>query len=718
MTSRKKAAIPVNGSADPLGQLDIPLPDLDEEQFYDLDMPGKLRDELLGAKGWESSLATFAVTMRLAVAMTDAQGRLLGQCHNPQPVWRLATAARMQADGECPFCLAPPGVCSAARDALSTGEPVIVEDQAGLAHVAVPLSLRGERLGSLIAGQVFTRYPEPLLLERAARDGGISRQRLWQEAIQQVPVTRTTLQLYGNLLSSLGQAILGERNAAILQRKLARTSQRYRLFIDGVKDYALYTVDRTGCVTSWNSGAERIFGHTEAEMLGQDSERLILMGTENVQRQSREEDIAKAERTGWAAYEGWLVRKDGTRFLGAGTLAAIGRGNTREYGRLVRDVTELRRSERDLQEAHKLEGIAVLASGIAHDFNNLLTGILGSLSSVKTSLPANDPAYRMVEIAEQSSVRAAELIAQLLAYAGKGTFVIERFDLSVLISEMLPLLAATIPKTVKLDLALTPGLPWMEGDASQIRQIVMNLIINGGEAIGVTVGGVQVSTGVSDTGTEIFMQVKDSGSGMSETTKAKIFEPFFSTKFIGRGLGLAAVSGIIRGHQGKIRVDSISGMGTTFTVTFPAVPAEVLKLVAPQLTGVPLGVGSILIVDDEPSLREMARLILKNAGYSVLLAKDGWEAVEIFRKDIQKVGAVLLDMTMPVMGGYEAFKLIRKLQPGVPIVLTSGYTEAGVRDELGAGAVAGYLHKPYTAAKLVECIRNALKRSVPEIPVL
>jgi PAS domain S-box-containing protein len=468
MTPPKETATPVNDSADLLGRLDIPLPDLDEEQFRYRDMPGKWRDELLWAKGWDSILATFAVTMRLAVVMTDAQGRPLGQCHNPQPVWRLATAARIQADGECPFCLAPPGVCSAARDASSAGEPMIVEDQAGLAHVVVPLSLCGERLGSLIAGQVFTRYPEPLLLERVARDRGISRQRLWQEAILQVPVTRTTLQLYGNLLMSLGQAVLGERHSAILQRELARTSQRYRLFIDGVKEYALYTVDHAGCVTSWNSGAERVFGYTEAEMMGRDSAKLAVIGSGNLQGEAREKDIAQADRVGWAAYEGWSVRKDGTRFLAAGTLASMGTGETREYGRLVRDVTELRRSERDLQQAQKLEGIGVLASGIAHDFNNLLTGILGSLSSVKISLPTNDPAYRMLEIAEQSSVRAAELIAQLLAYAGKGKFVIKRFDLSTLISEMLPLIAASIPKTVELDLALTPGLPWMEGDASQI----------------------------------------------------------------------------------------------------------------------------------------------------------------------------------------------------------------------------------------------------------
>jgi PAS domain S-box-containing protein len=576
--------------------------------------------------------------------------------------------------------------------------------------------LGGQKLGTLIAGQVFCRYPEPLLLERMARDRGASPQLLWHKAIEQVPVSRTTLQLYGNLLKSLGQAVLGEHHAAILQRKLIQTSERYRLFIDCVKEYALYTVDREGCVTSWNRGAERLFGYTEAEMLGKDSASLVVMGTGKLQRDDGEEDLAAADRTGWVEYEGWRIRKDGTRFLGAGTLALLGKGESREYGRLIRDVTELRRSERDLQQAQKLEGIGVLAGGIAHDFNNLLTGILGSLSSVKVSLPADDPAYRMVEIAEQSSVRAAELIAQLLAYAGKGKFVIDRFDLSALISEMLLLIAASIPKTVKLDLSLASGLPCMEGDPSQIRQIVMNLIINGAEAIGVEGGVVQVSTGVSDSGAEIFMQVKDSGPGMSETTKARIFEPFFSTKFTGRGLGLSAVSGIVRGHMGTMDVDTTPGQGATFTVTFPAVQAEALRSAAAPLSVVPHGADTILVVDDEPAVKEMAGMILKNSGYTVLHAGDGREAVEIFRRHSHSIAAVLLDMTMPVMGGHEAFELIREIQPGVPIVFSSGYSETGTRDELGRDVVAGFIQKPYTASKLVECMQEALRHSTAPKP--
>lgn len=299
-------------------------------------------------------------------------------------------------------------------------------------------------------------------------------------------------------------------------------------------------------------------------------------------------------------------------------------------------------------------------------------------------------------------------MAQLLAYAGKGKFVITRFGFSALVSEMLQLIAASIPKTVKLELLLTPGLPWIEADASQIRQVVMNLIINGAEAIGAEGGTVRVSTGVSVSGTDVFMEVKDSGSGMSEATQAKMFEPFFTTKFTGRGLGLAAVSGIVRSHKGTMEVDSIPGQGTTFTVSFPAVQAEVMRPDDPPPSVIVPGAGTILVVDDEPELRRLAAVILERSGYSVLVAKDGREAVEIFRQNASKIAAVLLDMTMPVMGGQEAFRLIREIRPGVPVIVSSGYGESITREELGRDAVAGFIQKPYSPAKLVKSIQDAL----------
>jgi PAS domain S-box-containing protein len=674
-----------------------------------VDLSPQCRDELLDPGAWSSVLETFASTMRLAVALTDPEGRLLGQCRNPQPAWRMARATSPASDGECPFCLAPPVACSAVTDALRTNTVVIVEDQAGLAHVAVPLSIGGVQIGALVAGQVFNRYPEPLRLQRAARALGVSQQRLWEEAVRQVPIARATLLVYGNLLLTLGQAVLGQRYAAVLDRMLAQTSRRFHLFIDAVRDHALLTMAPATRVTSWNSGAERLFGYTAAEIIGQDAACLLLPG--DAPREVLRQAMLAADNSGWVDREVWRIRKDGTRFLGGGVLAAMGDGDAREYGELIRDVTLLRRSEQDMQQAQKLEAIGVLAGGIAHDFNNLLTGIVGSLSVVKTRLVPDDPSFSLVEIAEQSSVRAAELVAQLLAYAGKGQFVITRFDFSKLIAGMLPLIAASIPKSVELDLALKPAMPWIEGDASQIRQIVMNLIINGAEAIGPEGGTVRVSTGESQTDSRVFLEVKDSGSGMSQTTQARIFDPFFTTKFLGRGLGLAAVSGIVRDHHGTIHVASTPGQGTTFTVSFPAVPPVPIPVADRPRVIVTRGVGTILVVDDEPSLRQLAKVVLQDSGYSVLVAADGREAIEIFRENTSKIAAILLDMSMSVMGGSEAFRLLREIQPDVPIIISSGYSEKSAREECGFDTISEFIQKPYHAAKLVETIQQAIHHS-------
>jgi PAS domain S-box-containing protein len=704
MTARKELIDPLRCAAETL----ITPTNPSEEEFRYVEMSREWRDELLDPAGWHRVLETFAHTMRLAVALTDSEGRLLGQCHNPQPTWRAARRVIPDTNAGCRFCLAPPSSCNAVPDALRMGGVTVVEDQAGLAHVAVPLSLGGQQLGALIAGQVFSRYPEPLRIERAARDAGVSRQVLWQESIQQVPVTGSTLQLYAKLLISLGQAFLGERYAVILHRKLAQTSQRYRLFIEGVKGYSLHTVDRAGRVNSWNSGAERLFGYTESEIIGLDSSILLAPG--KAQPGGRRKRWLKPTSQDAIEREAWRVRKDGTRFFGASVVASVGTEGAREYGELIHDVTELRQSQQDLQQAQRLESIGVLAGGIAHDFNNLLTGIMMSLGLAKMGLPPDHPAYPMVEIAEQSSARAAELVAQLLAHAGKGKFVITRFDISALISEMLPFITASIPKTVNLELSLASDLPWIEADASQIRQIVMNLIINGAEAIGPEGGIVKILSGVSNSGTDVFMQVKDSGCGMNEATKAKMFDPFFTTKLTGRGLGLAAVSGIVCGHNGTMQVDSAPGQGATFTVSFPGVQAAIPSPVEPPSSNLPPHTGTILIVDDEPVLRRVAGTILEKSGHSVVYAKDGREAVAVFQQNMPNIAAVLLDVTMPVMGGHEAFRLIREIQPGVPIIMSSGYSEVFAPEEVGHDGTAGFIQKPYSANKLLETVESALQR--------
>jgi PAS domain S-box-containing protein len=675
-------------------------------EFADIDLTSELHAELLDPAAWEKILSPYATTMRLAVALTDTEGHLLGACHNPQPVWRLARDGAPETESTCSFCLTSPSPCTAVADALRTGDVVTVHDQAGLAHIALPLSLGNRQLGAIIAGQIFDHFPEPLPLQRVARTLSISARQLWDAARRQAPIAGATLQVYGELLRSLGHAFLRERYGVILERRLAETNRRYRLLIDGVKDYALFTMDLAGMVTSWNAGAERLFGYSEAEIVGQSFS--VFFTPSDLQVGAPNKELQKAAREGWSAHECWQVRKDGTRFSAGVMVTSLGEKDRREFGRVVHDVTERRKAENALLQAQKLESIGVLAGGIAHDFNNLLAGILGGVSLAAASLPLTHPARPLLKIAEQSSERAAGLTNQLLAYAGKGQFVITVFDLSLLISQTLPLIATSIPKAVQLNLDLGWTLPCIEADASQIQQVVMNLVINGAEAIAAAGGTLRVSTGVS--GGDVYLEVRDSGSGMNEATQARIFDPFFTTKFTGRGLGLAAVSGIVRGHGGRMQVESVPGEGSTFRVFFPAAADQPVK--PPQaVSSLDLhGTGLILVVDDEPALRELAQAILQQFGYSVLLAANGRDAVRIFQENAGKISAVLVDMTMPVMGGDEALRLIREISPAVPMIISTGFSEFTAREQFGADVVAGFIQKPYSPIRLGEMVKAALSK--------
>jgi PAS domain S-box-containing protein len=514
--------------------------------------------------------------MRLAVALVDPQGQLIGTCHSPGSIWSLARAARPQWGPGCIFCLEPEARCTAAADALRTESVVLAHDQAGFAHTASPLSLGGCHLGVLLAGQVFDRFPEPIPLQRMAKAFGLSGPQVWYEASRQAPISRAHLTVYGDLLGSLGQAFLRQRYSAILERRLAETDLRFHLLVDGVKEYAIFTVDAAGLVTSWNAGAERLLGYTEAEILGrQYSGVFVPADIENGVPQS---DLQTVARVGRAMSDRWYVRKDGSQLFASGILTPLGRGDVREFGMIMHDITDRQKAEEALLQKQKLESLGVLAGGVAHDFNNLLTGILGHASLLLETIPEFDPRRSSVETIVSSSERAAALTRQLLEYAGKGQFFITLFDLSQLVSGTLPLVETAIPEMVRLELTLAPDLPWIEADAAQIQQIVMNLVINAAEAIGPQGGTVRISTGMagiapgdeSNPARFVYIEVRDSGCGMDEAMQAKIFDPFFTTRFIGRGLGLAAVSGIVRAHNGTMRVESAPGKGTTFRISLPA----------------------------------------------------------------------------------------------------------------------------------------------------
>jgi len=381
--------------------------------------------------------------------------------------------------------------------------------------------------------------------------------------------------------------------------------------------------------------------------------------------------------------------------------------------------------EAQIQHAQKLESLGVLAGGIAHDFNNLLTGMLGSASLALMDMAPESPAFASVEQIETSAQRAAELVNQMLAYSGKGKFVVGPLDLSKLVEEMAHLLETVVAKGVVLKCNLAGNLPPIQGDAVQIRQVVMNLITNASDAIGDKSGVVSLTTGVMQmdrdylAGTYVhdelpdgyydYVAVSDTGIGMDEETQAKIFDPFFTTKFTGRGLGLAAALGIVRGHKGALRLYSEPGRGTTFKVLFPCIegPTETSKVASNGAEGW-RGQGTILVVDDDESVRAIAKLMLEKFGFTVITANDGREGVEVFRQQPGEFAAVLLDMTMPHMNGEETFGEMRRIRSDVRVVLSSGYSEDDISDRFPVKGLSGFIQKPYRAAALIEKIKEVL----------
>jgi two-component system, cell cycle sensor histidine kinase and response regulator CckA len=400
---------------------------------------------------------------------------------------------------------------------------------------------------------------------------------------------------------------------------------------------------------------------------------------------------------------------------------------------LLRDSTERVRTEvarrqweAHLQHTQRLESLGVLAGGIAHDFNNLLTGVLGSAELALLRLPADTSARAEIEQIITAAHRAADLTGQMLAYSGRGTFRVQPIQLSVLIREMDMLLRASVPKTCALDFHLGEPLPAIEADATQLRQVLMNLVVNAGEAIGGTAGVITVRVGVRQCdraylaggvldkhipeGPYVSLEVTDTGCGMSGETQARMFEPFFTTKFTGRGLGLAAVQGIVRGHHGTILVTSELGRGTRIEALFPPTKRPVI---APQVSApVPpawRGEGTILVVDDEAYIRSGAAEALRHSGFTVLTAADGQEAVGVFREHAETIRAVLLDLTMPNMDGAATMIQLRQIRPDVRVVLSSGYTEEEATRQFTNRDLVGFLQKPYALKDLIASVRGALE---------
>jgi two-component system, cell cycle sensor histidine kinase and response regulator CckA len=502
----------------------------------------------------------------------------------------------------------------------------------------------------------------------------------------------------------------------------------------------LILVDKEGRLTFINRSAASMFGWSQEELVGELlHDRLRCRSPDGNWYSSEECPHMKVLITGETlrSEEDFFLHKDGRLVPISSSVAPIPSDSTIGGAVLVvRDLTQQksseaaeRENEAALQQAQKLESIGVLAGGIAHDFNNLLTGIMGNAGLARRALNTGktEQAASLLGDVLSASQRAADLTRQLLAYAGKGRFVIAPVDLCKLVTEVSSLIRASISKKISLVIDVPDDCPLVEADKAQLQQLVMNLVINGGEAIGDEPGTLTVRVRTERfterrerprsegfpivTGEYVRIDVTDTGAGMDPETRNRIFEPFFTTKFLGRGLGLSAALGIVRGHRGAISVRSEPGRGTTFTVLLP-VPREarVSDRVSGRFsveTGFQ-GAGIILVADDEEGVRALVSNVLGEAGYTVELAEDGQQAVERLRDLGDDVRLILLDLTMPELGGAEAATELRRMHPNTPIVAMSGYGDIEVLQRFSEAGVDEFLPKPFTPEELAAKVRDVL----------
>jgi len=509
-----------------------------------------------------------------------------------------------------------------------------------------------------------------------------------------------------------------------MEKALRESEARSRAVLDAIPDL-MFRIDRDGVFLSYKAENHDLYvspdgflGRKLTEVLPPE---VAATGLQVLDRALRSGEVQ--------VFEYDLAVKGETRCYEARMMAS----GPDEVVCLARNVTEQKRAaeerrrlESQIQYAQKLESLGVLAGGIAHDFNNLLVAVLGNADLALLDLSPASPARACVESVRDAAMRASELTQQLLAYSGKGAFLIKVLSLNELVRDIGRLLEVSISRKVTLRYDLAEGLPAVEADPSQLRQVVMNLITNASEAIGDRSGTICIRTGCVHAdrdylsllllnqglpeGDYVCLEVSDTGSGMDAETRARIFDPFFTTKFTGRGLGLAAVQGIVRGHKGTILVYSEPGRGTTFKILLPscgsAPPVE--KPAPPKQEDPRRAGGTVLVVDDEEAVRQVAREILERSGFTVLTARDGLEGLEVFRQHAGGIVVVLLDLTMPRLNGEEVLRGLQEIRRDVRVILTSGYSELEATRRFAGRGLAGFVQKPFELSVLVRKVKDLL----------
>lgn len=547
------------------------------------------------------------------------------------------------------------------------------------------------------------------------------------------------------------------------QQAIRQTEERFRLVVESLQDYAVFTIDPGGRVSSWNRGAERIGGWRQDEVLVQPFDRFYTREDRQVGRPAAALRQAVAE--GRYEEEAWRTRKDGSRFWANLVMTPLTEENGELVGfsAIIRDLTARKRAEEELQklnaelekrfaektaelvkttrdrerlqeqllQAQKLESIGTLAGGIAHDINNLLNVISGYSSSILQNANKPNKLSESVEVITEMVERGSSLVQQLLAMSRKTPTQFQPVQINAVLERLRVLLGETFPKGIDTEWELSGDLPTVLADANQIHQIVLNLCLNARDAM--PSGGklrIQTSTVSGAELRRVFQEatedhyatvtITDTGAGMDAATKARIFEPFFTTKEVGQGsgLGLAVVYGIVSHHSGFIDVDTAPGRGASFRLCFPVARCESHPAGKTQLResaqGIADGDGqTILLVEDEKRQLELMQKFLESHGYRVLIARDGIEAVEVFLRHKEEIALALLDIGLPKLNGWDAYHKMRANNPSLKAIVATGFAAHPIESEVAKGDLCGIILKPYQLDDVLERISAAIKSPAP-----
>lgn len=616
-----------------------------------------------------------------------------------------------------------------------SGDCYIYRCPMGLMDCAIPIIIDGERLGNVFIGQFFIEQPDESYFMKQAHQYGYDENN-YLEALRKVPIF-SEKQIYKNM-KFIGEFVQMQADQGVLRNKqleneadLRKTEKKLKIIFDNM-EAGLIVVSPSGVITIANRRMATMFSMSMEELIDtyyvdhlHESDRLE--GTKSLGQIT--DGIVKSVEV-----DRHYLRKDGTDFWGhlTGMRFENADGSMLDQIIVISDITarklveeENKLLEKQLQHAQKMESLGVLAGGVAHDFNNILTVIIGNCYFAKSN---PEEADKRISIIENAAERAAGLCRQMLAYAGKASIEMAEVDILALVNDMVNMLKSSIPQNVEIKFSISTNIPFIKGDVSQLGQIIVNLIINASEAIGNEKGEILIALSIKDiqsgqpdtdhlgkviqAGRYVCLEITDNGCGMDDDIKQKMFEPFYTTKVMGRGLGMSAVLGLISLHKGSLQLTSQPGSGTTFKVYLPAQTGEFNRdLNSQQILSSELrqGNGTILLVEDTEQLKLMLKTMLETLGFTVIDASNGKEALELYQKGAADIKMVLTDIGMPIMDGYELFRELKKLNPELPIIISSGYGETAVTSRIEREEIAGIVNKPYSFNQLQEVLKNLVK---------